>query len=122
MLVAERKRPGKSSQVNTLSIVLSRKVDYGVGWRFKFKRTLKFSVAPSPLNTLLENAPVLSEALWNKPVDCVLLGVSGAWCVVVLTPLKDSLSLLSDTLSPCGIVLEIKKGTRVLTHSRNAKH
>ena len=28
---------------------------------------------------LLENAPVLSEALWNKPVDCVLLGVSGAW-------------------------------------------
>ena len=31
--------------------------------------------------------------------------------MVVLTPLKDSLSL-SDTLSPCGIVFEIKKGTR----------
>ena len=40
---------------------------------------LKFSVAPSPLNTLLENVPVLSEALLNKPVDCVLLGVGGAW-------------------------------------------
>ena len=34
--------------------------------------------------------------------------------MVVLTPLKDSLSL-SDTLFPCGIVFEIKKGTRVLT-------
>ena len=31
---------------------------------------------PSPLNTLVENAPVQSEALLNKPVDCVLLGVS----------------------------------------------
>ena len=40
----------------------------------------KFAVAPSPLNTLLlENVPVLSEAPWNKPVDCVLLGVSDAW-------------------------------------------
>ena len=38
------------------------------------RELLKFTVAPSPLNTLLENAPVLSEALWNKPVDCVLLG------------------------------------------------
>ena len=40
---------------------------------------LTFSVAPSPLNTLLENAPVLSEALpclLSKLVDCVLLGVS----------------------------------------------
>ncbi len=27
------------------------------------KRTLKIAVAPSPLNTLLENIPVLSEAL-----------------------------------------------------------
>ena len=52
----------RTKQFPLLSIVLSRKVDYGVGWRFKFKRTLKFSVAPSPLNTLLENAPVLSEA------------------------------------------------------------
>ena len=32
-----------------------------------------------PLNTLLENVPVLSKAPWNKPVDCALLGVSGAW-------------------------------------------
>ena len=37
---------------------------------------LTFSVAPSPLNTLLENVPVLSEALLNRPVGCVLLGVS----------------------------------------------
>ena len=43
---------------------------------------LKIAVAPSPLNTLLENVPVLSEALLNKPVDCVLLGVSGAWCII----------------------------------------
>ena len=41
--------------------------------------TLKIAAAPSPLNTLLENVPVLSEALLNKPVDCVLLGVGGAW-------------------------------------------
>ena len=45
----------------------------------KFKITLKFSVAPFPLNALLEKVPGLSEALWNKPVDCVLLGVGGAW-------------------------------------------
>ena len=37
------------------------------------------AAAPSLLNTLLENAPVYSEARLNKPVDCVLLGVSGAW-------------------------------------------
>ena len=40
---------------------------------------LTIAAAPSPLNTLLENVPVLSEALLNKPVDCVLLGVGGAW-------------------------------------------
>ena len=35
---------------------------------------LTIAAAPSPLNTLLENAPVQSEALLNKnkPVDCVL--------------------------------------------------
>ena len=43
------------------------------------KRTLKLAVAPTSLNTLLENVPVLSEASWNKPVDRVLLGVSYAW-------------------------------------------
>ena len=37
--------------------------------------TLKIAAAPSPLNTLLENAPVLSEAPWYKPVDCVLLRI-----------------------------------------------
>ena len=42
--------------------------------------TLKFfAVAPSPKNILLENITVPSEALLNKPVDCVLHGVSGAW-------------------------------------------
>ena len=45
--------------------------------------TLRISVAPSPLNALLENLPVLSEDLLHKPVDCVLLllgvGVGGAW-------------------------------------------
>ena len=42
--------------------------------------TLKIAVAPSPLNTLPENVPlVLSEARLNKQVDCLLLGVSGAW-------------------------------------------
>ena len=36
---------------------------------------LVFAIAPSPRNTLLENAPVLFEALLNKnkPVGCVLL-------------------------------------------------
>ena len=71
--------PG-SSQVNTLSIVLSRKVDCDVCERVaKLKITLKLAVAPSSLNTLLKNVPVLSEAFWNKPVDRVLLGVSYAW-------------------------------------------
>ena len=32
------------------------------------------ALAPSPLNALLENVPILSEALLNKPVDRVLLG------------------------------------------------
>ena len=36
-----------------LSIILSRKVDCDVGWRCSFKITLKFAVAPSPLNTFL---------------------------------------------------------------------
>ena len=63
-----------------LCVVLSRKVDCDVGWRAaKLKITLKLAVAPSSLNTLLKNVPVLSEASWNKPVDRVLLGVSYAW-------------------------------------------
>ena len=37
---------------------------------------------PFPYNTLLGNVSVYSEATLNKPVDCVLLGVSGAWWVV----------------------------------------
>ena len=44
---------------------------------------LKFAVAPSPLSTLLENAPVLSEALLNKPVGCVLLPPWRWRCVVI---------------------------------------
>ena len=61
-------------------IVLSRKVDCDVCERAaKLKITLKLAVAPSSLNTLLKNVPVLSEASWNKPVDRVLLGVSYAW-------------------------------------------
>ena len=44
------------------------------------KITLTLAVAPSSLNTLLKNVPVLPEASsWNKPVDRVLLGVSCAW-------------------------------------------
>ena len=39
----------------------------------------KLLLPPSPLKTLLEHVPVYSEALLNKPVDCVLLGVGGAW-------------------------------------------
>ena len=40
------------------------------------KMTLKIALAPSPLKALLENASVVSRALLNGPVDCVLLGVS----------------------------------------------
>ena len=44
-------------------VVLSRKVDCDVCWRAaKLKITLKLAVAPSSLNTLLKNVPVLSEA------------------------------------------------------------
>ena len=49
------------------------------GIAIQFKIALKFAVAPSPLNTLLGNVPEPSGALLNKPVYCVLLGVSGAW-------------------------------------------
>ena len=46
-----------------LCIVLSRKVDCDVCERAaKLKITLKLAVAPSSLNTLLKNVPVLSEA------------------------------------------------------------
>ena len=63
-----------------MCIVLSRKVDCDVGWRVaKLKINLILVVAPSSLNTLLKNVPVLSEAFCNKPVDRVLLGASFAW-------------------------------------------
>ena len=52
-------------------------------------------MAASPLNTLSENAPVISEAPWNKPVDCVHLGVSVAWWLSVV----DFLRLPFDFLS-----------------------
>ena len=52
-------------------------------------------MAPFPLNTLLENVPVLLQAPWNKPVDCVLLGVSVAWWLSVV----DFLRLPFDFLS-----------------------
>ena len=47
----------------SFSIVLSRKVDFDVGQRVaKLKINLKLAAAPSSLNTLLKNVPVLSEA------------------------------------------------------------
>ena len=62
-----------------------------------------------------------SEALLNKPVDCVLLGVSGAWWF--LTSLGCTVPLCTPyILALAGIVLEIDKGTRVLTHSPSATH
>ena len=63
------------------------------------KMTLKFAVAPSPLNTLLEDVPVLSEALLNKPVDCVLLDVSGAWWFITFKIMRCP---LAGTLYSCG--------------------
>ena len=66
--------------VKLLCVVLTMKVDCDVCLRAaKLKITLKLAVAPSSLNTLLKNVPVLSEASCNKPVDRVLLGVSYAW-------------------------------------------
>ena len=63
--------------VKLLCVVLTMKVDCDVCLRAaKLKITLKLAVAPSSLNTLLKNVPVLSDASWNKPVDRVLLGVS----------------------------------------------
>ena len=60
---------------------------------------LKLAVAPSPLNTLLENAPMLSKALLNKPVDCVL-----TWplrlALAVRGDLTTSLGCSSDVRSP----------------------
>ena len=76
-------------------------------------------MAPSPLHTLLENVSGLSEALWNKPVDCVLLGVSGAWWFI--TSLGCAVPLCVPYIL-ADIVFEIDKGTRVLTHSPNAIH
>ena len=52
--------------------------------------------APSPLNTLpllLENRLVrYSTALFNKPVDYVLFGVSGAWWFITSLPSATSQS------------------------------
>ena len=49
-----------------------------------------------------------SEVLLNKPVDCVLLGVSGAWWFIT------SLGYIAPLCAPyilAGIVFEIDKGT-----------
>ena len=56
-----------------------------------------------------------TRALLSKPVDCVLLGVSGR-CVMVYHVALCAPYILA------GIVFEIDKGTRVLTHSPNAIH
>ena len=55
----------------------------------------------------------------TKPVDCVLLGVNGAWWFIT------SLGYAVPRWTPrilAHAVFEIKKGTRVLTHSPNAIH
>ena len=72
--------------------------------------------APSPLSALLENVSVYSEArpeaLLNKPVDCVLLGVSvsGAWGFI--TSLVTGIARPSATPRILAhAVFEIKKGT-----------
>ena len=67
----------------------------------------------------LENIPVYSEARLNKRVDCVLLGVGGAWCVLSLSKGRSV-----PRRTPCaplvGAVFEITKGTRVVAQSPNA--
>ena len=47
----------------------------------------------------LENIPVYSEARLNKRVDCVLLGVGGAWCVIAFKSMRCP---SADTLCPFG--------------------
>ena len=55
----------------------------------------------------------------NKRVDCVLLGVGGAWCVLSLSKGRSV-----PRRTPCaplvGAVFEITKGTRVVAQSPNA--
>ena len=36
----------------------------------------------------LENIPVYSEARLNKRVNCVLLGVGGAWCIIAFKSMR----------------------------------
>ena len=51
----------------------------------------------------LENIPVYSEARLNKRVDCVLLGIGGAWCIIAFKSMRCP---SADTLCPfCGYSL-----------------
>ena len=47
----------------------------------------------------LENIPVYSEARLNKRVNCVLLGVGGAWCIIAFKSMRCP---SADTLCPFG--------------------
>ena len=50
----------------------------------EFKIPLKFSVAPFPLKYLFrERTRAFCSSLLNKSVDCVLLGVGGAWWFII---------------------------------------
>ena len=49
--------------------------------------------------SFLESIPVYSEARFNKPVDCVSLCVSGAWCIIAF---KRIAFPSADTPCPCG--------------------
>ena len=63
----------------------------------------------------LENVPGLSEALWNKPVDCVLLGVSGAWWFISPLYSRDSFSLGEH---PVSLRLQSLRSRKELEYSR----
>ncbi len=62
-------------------------------------RAWDFPTGGLPPSDLLENVPVYSEALLNKQVDCVLLGVSGAWWFVAF---KRAICPSAHTPCPCG--------------------
>jgi hypothetical protein len=86
-------------------------------------RTSVFSVHPTdPPLFLWSLAGEVGRAVLSrtKPVDCVLLGVNGAWWFITLLgwpiPRRAPYTLV------LGKVFEITKGTRVPTHSPNAIH
>ena len=76
--------------------------------------TPKFALAPPPVNKLLEKITASSGALLNKPVDYVLLGVSGAY-------LSLRWGALSLCVRPVSLRVQSLRSIKELEYSRTLR-